>query len=80
VKVVVGTVTPVLLPVAEPSSTVTIQNLGTGVVYVDGDSGVTTGTGMKIPVGTSLTISGPDSLGSLYLISDIAATDVRYLA
>jgi hypothetical protein len=79
-KVVVGTVTPVLLPVVEPSSTVTIQNLGTGVVYVDGDPGVTTGTGMKIPVGTSLTISGPDSLGSLYLISDIAATDVRYLA
>jgi hypothetical protein len=79
-KIVVGTVTPVLLPVAEASSTVLIQNLGTGIVYVDGDPGVTTATGVKITAGTSITISGPDSLGSLFLVSDTAATDVRYLA
>lgn len=78
-KIVVGT-TPVLLPVVEPSSTVLIQNLGTGIVYVDGDPAVTTATGVKIAAATTLTISGPDSVGALYLISDTAATDVRYLA
>jgi len=80
VKIVVGTVTPVLLPVAEASSTVLIQNLGTGNLYVDGDPAVTTATGVKIAAAASLTISGPDSLGSLFLISDAASTDVRYLA
>ena len=79
-KIVVGTVTPVLLPVVEPSSTVLIQNLGTGNLYVDGDSAVATTTGVKIAAGASLTISGPDSLGELFLISDAASTDVRYLA
>lgn len=79
-KVVVGTSVAVLLPLAEGSGQVLIQNLGTGIVYVDGDSTVTVGTGVKIPVGTSLVVAGPQSLGSLYVISDIAATDVRYLA
>jgi len=79
-KIVVGTVTPVLLPVVEPSASVLIQNLGTGIVYVDGDPAVTTVTGVKIAAGTSLTVVGPDSVGALYLISDTAATDVRYLA
>jgi hypothetical protein len=79
-KIVVGTVTPVLLPVGEPSDSVLIQNLGTGIVYVDGNSAVTTATGVKIVSGATLIISGPNSVGALYLISDTAATDVRYLA
>lgn len=79
-KIVVGTATPVLLPVVEPSASVLIQNLGTGIVYVDGDPAVTTATGVKIAAGTTLTVVGPDSVGALYLISDTAATDVRYLA
>ena len=79
-NIVVGTVTPVALPVSEPSTSVLIQNLGTGNLYVDGNSAVTTSTGVKIATGTSLTIIGPDDLGELFLISDTAATDVRYLA
>jgi hypothetical protein len=79
-NIVVGTVTPVLLPVAEPSASVLIQNLGTGNLYVDGNPVVTTATGVKIAAGTSLTVIGPDDVGALYLISDTAATDVRYLA
>ena len=79
-NIVVGTVTPVRLPVTEPSTSVLIQNLGTGIVYVDGDPAVTTSTGVKIAAGTNLTIVGPDDIGALYLISDTAATDVRYLA
>jgi hypothetical protein len=78
-NIVVG-VTPVLLPVVEPSASVLIQNLGTGIVYVDGDPAVTTTTGVKIAAGTSITVVGPDDVGALYLISDTAATDVRYLA
>lgn len=79
-NIVVGTVTPVLLPVVEPSSSVLIQNLGIGIVYVDGSPTVTIATGVKIAAGTSITIVGPDAVGALYLISDTAATDVRYLA
>ena len=79
-NIVVGTVTPVLLPVVEPSASVLIQNLGTGNLYVDGNPVVTTATGVKIAAGTSLTVIGPDDVGALYLISDTAATDVRYLA
>jgi hypothetical protein len=79
-NIVVGTVTPVLLPVAEGATSVLIQNLGTGNLYVDGNPAVTTSTGVKIAAGTSLTIVGPDFIGAPYLISDTAATDVRYLA
>jgi hypothetical protein len=79
VNIVVGTVTPVLLPVKEASGSVLIQNLGTGSLYVDGNPAVTTSTGVKIATGTSLTVSSPDNVGALYLISDTASTDVRYL-
>ena len=79
-NIVVGTVTPVLLPVGEASGTVFIQNLGSGNLYVDGNPAVTTATGVKIAAGASLIIPGPDSIGQPYLISDTAATDVRYLA
>jgi hypothetical protein len=78
-NIVVGTATPVLLPVAEASGSVTIQNLGSGNLYVDGDPHVTVSTGLKIGAGASFTIPGPDNIGQPYLISDTAATDVRYL-
>ena len=78
-NIVVGTA-PVLLPVVEASATVFIQNLGAGIVYVDGNPAVTTATGVKIAAGASLIIPGPDSIGLPYLISDTAPTDVRYLA
>ena len=79
-NVVVGTVTPVRLPV-DASSPTLIQNLGAGIIYVDGDPAVTTSTGVKIGVGIIVTVpTGPDSLGALYAISDTAATNVRILA
>jgi hypothetical protein len=78
-NIVVGTVTPVLLPLAELNASVLIQNLGTGNLYVDNKPAVTTSTGVKIATGTSVTVPSPDNVGALYLISDTAATDVRYL-
>ena len=79
-NIVVGTTPIVLLPVTEGASTVLIQNLGSGALYVDGNHAVTTATGVKIPANTSLTIPGPDIIGSIYLVADAASTDVRYLA
>jgi len=80
VKLTVGTVTPVLVPVPEGSDSVLIQNLGTGSIYVDGNSAVTTATGVKIATGTNLVVSSPNNVGELFLISDAASTDVRYVA
>jgi hypothetical protein len=79
-KLTVGTVTPVLIPVPEGSDSVLIQNLGTGNVYVDGNPAVTTATGVKIAAAANLVVSSPNNVGELFLISDAASTDVRYIA
>jgi hypothetical protein len=77
-NIVVGTA-PVLLPLAEGSATVLIQNLGGGNLYVDDNHALTTSTGVKIAAGTSVIVPSPDNVGALYLIADAAAQDVRYL-
>ena len=74
----VGTVTAVAVPVPGDAPAV-VQNLGPGIVYVDGNSAVTTATGLKILVGATVTINSPSSIGALYVISDTTATSVRYL-
>lgn len=55
---------------------VLIQNLGPGIVYHGTDSAVTTANGIQIPVGGAIPITHDDDV---YLISDTANTDVRYL-
>lgn len=54
-----------------------VQNLGTGTIYLDTDSTVAVGTGLKVTSGSSFTF--PKAPGALYAISDAAGTDVRYL-
>lgn len=78
-NLVVGTVTPVKIPV-DSNSPAVIQNLGAGIVYVDGSPTVSTSTGLKVGVGVMVTIDSPNDVGLLYVISDTANTNVRYLA
>lgn len=77
-NLVVGTTTPVLIPVTDAPTR--IQNLGAGIVYVDGSSAVTTATGIKVAVNETIIIDKAKSFGGLYVISDTTATNVRYLA
>ena len=76
-NLVVGTSTPVKIPTASDKDAV-VQNLGVGIVYVDGSATVTTGTGIKLIVGATQTF--PAGYGTLYVISDTTATNVRYVA
>lgn len=58
-----------------------VQNLGPGIVYLDNTSAVTTATGLKLVVGAifNFTESIQEHGGAVYLISDTAATNVRYM-
>lgn len=78
-KISVG-VAAVKLPILD-DQTALVQNLGTGVVYVDADPAVTAATGVQIPVNGSILFDKDMNKagGALYLISTIAATDVRYM-
>jgi len=71
-------VTPVKIPVTDAPTV--IQNLGAGIIYVDGSPTVATTTGIKIAVAASLVIENASAFGALYVISDTASTNVRYLA
>lgn len=59
-------------------SSVIVQNLGSGIVYVDTVPGVTTSTGMKIAAGASV---GPFPLSrqTLYAVASADGQDVRVL-
>lgn len=59
--------------------TLMIQNLGPGNVYVDATNAVTADTGIKIGIGGGWEIQNWTG-GSIYLISDLANTDVRIVA
>lgn len=83
-NIVVG-VEPVTIPwqVRRPGPrwggiSVTIQNLGAGVVYVDYDPAVTVETGIRIEVAQTITLPVDPGVGPLYLIASVDATDVRY--
>jgi hypothetical protein len=78
-KQTVGT-TAVKLPVSA-SQTPVIQNLGPGIVYLDGAGTVAAGTGLKLPVGAVYEVPRDLSSGSgeLWLVADAASTDVRFL-
>jgi hypothetical protein len=73
-------VTAVALPV-DGQCQPWIQNLGAGIIYIDNDSGVTTGTGLKIAVGATFNFTEPiqEHGGTIYVISDTASTGVRYM-
>ena len=75
-KVTVGTAA-VALPV-DVGETPVIQNLGPGNLYLDTASGVTTGTGLQVPV-DSVYEWTRDITKTLYAIADAAGTDVRIL-
>ena len=74
-------VTPVALPEGNEATPV-IQNLGPGIVYFDSDATVTVATGIRLGVGSAYEFPRDLGLGGgkLYLVSTLAATDVRYLA
>jgi hypothetical protein len=78
-QVDVGTV-PVRLPV-QGTTRPMIQNLGPGIVYMDRDEDVDATTGIKLEVGDVYEFPTDVSAGgsSVYLISDTADTDVRYM-
>jgi len=86
VNVTVG-LTPVPMP-TPPFVSPTIQNLGPGTVYFDRVETVTTETGVRIAVNTSYSVPGLDPFGRggsgrdggslIWLVADIAATDVRF--
>ena len=78
-KITVGT-TAVALPVA-PGLQPWVQNLGTGTVYIDNHPNVATTTGVKLVVGAifNFTEQISEHGGTVYLISDTASTDVRYM-
>lgn len=59
-----------------------IQNLGPGTVYMGRDDTVTVGNGVRLGVGDAYEF--PSDLGAsgsstVYLVSDAAGTDVRYM-
>lgn len=59
-----------------------IQNLGPGTVYLGRDDTVTAGSGIQLGVGAAYEF--PSDLGvsgssTVYLVSDAAGTDVRYM-
>ena len=57
-------------------SSVLVQNLGTGIIYVGTDGSVTAANGIQVQVNSAITLNVDDAI---YAISTIAATDVRYL-
>lgn len=65
--------------VGKAGQTVMIQNLGPGNVYLDAVDSVATDTGIKIGIGGGWEISNWTG-GSIYLVADLASTDVRVVA
>ena len=78
-KIVVGTA--VVRLTVEGASSPVLQNLGGGTIYIDHDPAVTAATGMKVAVGATFSFLEPISEdgGAVYLVSDAAGTDVRYM-
>jgi hypothetical protein len=62
-------------------ATPVFQNLGPAAVYIDTDADLTVGSGFRLPVGAGyeftrdLSFSG----GSVWLVADAPAADVRYM-
>lgn len=57
-------------------SSIAIQNLGPGVLYVGTDGSVTTANGLQVFVGGTLTLEVDDAI---HAIASAGSTDVRYL-